>query len=254
MKTYVYGTADLGQPWQPIAGEGIDGFAHVVRQDLKQPWLLFSGTESGLYLTLDGGRQWARFTGNLPAVPVRDIAIHTRESDLIVATHGRGIYIVDDITPLRQLTPIPCGRRSASRCSPAGRIQRAEPARRGINRVEWAMRLKAPRIPPAPELSGGTLAGPMAAEGKYQVKIIKGEETYTSSIELVGDPLLPHSAEDRKLRHDTLMRVYSALEKLADLDAAARSAGTAGARHSRKWTGRQHWRPVAAAEKEFQSR
>jgi len=93
------------------------------------------------------------------------------------------------------------------------------------------MRLKPPRIPPAVEL-GGILFGPMAAEGTYQVKILKGDQTYTSKIELVGDPLLPHSAEDRRLQHETLMRVYNALERLSDLDAQvvkARDAARSGA-------------------------
>src|SRR6185436_3674522 len=66
--------------------------------------LLFVGTEFGLFVSIDGGAQWAQFTGNLPPVPVRDIAIHPREHDLILATHGRGILIIDDITPLRQIT------------------------------------------------------------------------------------------------------------------------------------------------------
>jgi hypothetical protein len=63
------------------------------------------GTEFGLYVSLDGGSQWARFKGNLPKVGVREIAIHPREHDLLLATHGRGIYIIDDLTPLRSLTP-----------------------------------------------------------------------------------------------------------------------------------------------------
>jgi hypothetical protein len=62
------------------------------------------GSEAGLFVSVDGGRQWGQFTGNLPSVPVRDLAIHPRDHDLVIATHGRGIYIVDDITPLRSLT------------------------------------------------------------------------------------------------------------------------------------------------------
>ncbi len=105
MKTYLYRTADFGESWQPLAGEGVEGFAHVVREDLENPNLLFLGTEMGLYLSADGGRHWARFGGNLPRAPVRDLAVHPREHDLIIATHGRGIYIVDDLTPLRRLSP-----------------------------------------------------------------------------------------------------------------------------------------------------
>src|SRR5262249_48646042 len=87
-----------------LGGKGISGYAHVVRQDLVNPDLLFLGTEFGLYISVDGGGHWARFSGNFPKVAVRDIAIHPRESDLLLATHGRGIYVVDDITPLRKLT------------------------------------------------------------------------------------------------------------------------------------------------------
>jgi photosystem II stability/assembly factor-like uncharacterized protein len=104
MKTYVYKTTDFGKTWQSLAGPGIAGFAHVVREDLVNPDLLFLGTELGLFISLDGGGHWARFSGNLPAVSVWDVAIHPRDSDLIIATHGRGIYILDDITPLRKLT------------------------------------------------------------------------------------------------------------------------------------------------------
>ncbi len=103
-RTYVYKTTDLGGTWQPIMTEEIEGYAHVIREDLVNPDLLFVGTEFGLYLTLDDGRHWARFEENLPKVPVNDMVIHPRDSDLILGTHGRGIYIIDDITPLRQIT------------------------------------------------------------------------------------------------------------------------------------------------------
>jgi photosystem II stability/assembly factor-like uncharacterized protein len=104
MATYVYRTTDYGASWQSLATADLAGYAHVIRQDPVDPDLLFLGTEFGLYVSIDGGAGWARFTGNLPQVAVRDIAIQPRENDLILATHGRGIYIVDDITPLRQLS------------------------------------------------------------------------------------------------------------------------------------------------------
>jgi hypothetical protein len=78
----------------------------VIKEDLVKPDLLFLGTEFGLWISIDGGKNWAQFKGNhFPAVAVRDLAIHPRDNDLVLATHGRGIWIVDDITPLRALTP-----------------------------------------------------------------------------------------------------------------------------------------------------
>jgi hypothetical protein len=75
-----------------------------VKQDLVNPDLLFVGTEFGLYISLDGGKQWGQFSAGLPNVAVHDLAIHPRDGDLIIATHGRSLYVLDDITPLRKLT------------------------------------------------------------------------------------------------------------------------------------------------------
>jgi photosystem II stability/assembly factor-like uncharacterized protein len=105
MKVYVFKTTDFGKTWKSLATDALSGYAHVVREDRVNHNLLFLGTEFGLFVSIDGGEQWAQFTGNLPPVAVRDIFIHPRDNDLILATHGRGIVIVDDITPLRQITP-----------------------------------------------------------------------------------------------------------------------------------------------------
>ncbi|MBZ5663894.1 MAG: glycosyl hydrolase [Acidobacteriia bacterium] len=105
MKTHVYQTKDYGKTWTSLSTSDLIGYAHVVRQDLVNANLLFVGTEFGLFLSIDGGAHWAQFKGGLPNVAVRDIAIHPRESDLMLATHGRGIYILDDLTAIRALTP-----------------------------------------------------------------------------------------------------------------------------------------------------
>src|SRR5262249_58181055 len=82
------------------------GYAQVVKEDLVNRDLLFVGTEFGLWISLDGGRQWAQYKGgDLPNVAVRDLAIHPRDHDLVIAPHRRGSWIVDGITPLRALTP-----------------------------------------------------------------------------------------------------------------------------------------------------
>ena len=109
MAAYVYRTRDFGKTWTALVTskdlKGVDGYAHVIKEDLLSPNLLFLGTELGLYISIDGGDRWARFKGgNLPAVAVRDLVIHPRDNDLVLASHGRGIWIVDDITPLRALS------------------------------------------------------------------------------------------------------------------------------------------------------
>jgi hypothetical protein len=84
----------------------VRGFAHVIKEDTVSRSVLFLGTEFGLWISVDGGRRWAQYKGtNFPAAPVDDIVLQARESDLVLATHGRGIWIVDDISPLRALTP-----------------------------------------------------------------------------------------------------------------------------------------------------
>jgi photosystem II stability/assembly factor-like uncharacterized protein len=110
MAPYVFRTTDYGKTWTPLVtrqeSKGVRGYAHVVKEDLVKPDLLFLGTEFGLFVSIDGGKSWVQFKGNhFPAVAVRDLAIQPRENDLVLATHGRGIWIVDDITPLRALTP-----------------------------------------------------------------------------------------------------------------------------------------------------
>jgi len=105
---YLYKTTDYGRSWTllPVQQSGIRGYAHVIKEDTVNPNLLFLGTEFGLWISVDGGQRWAQYKGgNFPAVAVRDIVVHPRTSDLILATHGRGIWIVDDISPLRALTP-----------------------------------------------------------------------------------------------------------------------------------------------------
>ncbi len=99
-----YRTGDLGKTWQPIAGDlPAGGPVKVIREDPKNANLLFAGTEFGLYATADRGAHWARL-GELPTVAVDDIAIHRRDRDLVAATHGRSLYVVDDITALEELT------------------------------------------------------------------------------------------------------------------------------------------------------
>ncbi|MBI1745956.1 MAG: glycosyl hydrolase [Acidobacteria bacterium] len=276
MKVYVFKTMDFGKTWKSLATETLSGYAHVIRQDPVNSELLFLGTEFGLFLSVDGGEQWAQFTGKLPNVAIRDLVIHPRASDMILATHGRGLMIIDDITPLRQITSkvleatayilearpsriiIPAGAQEfpgdAEYVGPnpsetatityylkdrhifgdlkleiydtESKLIATLPGgkRRGINRVSWQMRLKPPKVPPAPTLAARALFGPMAPEGTYTVKLLKGSETYTGSLRLIADPRLPHSTEDRTVQREAVMKLYRMQERLAFIAAAVTDA------------------------------
>lgn len=268
MKPYAYRTADFGQTWTSVTTDTVEGYAWVLKQDLVDPDLLFLGTEFGLYLSIDGGAEWARFTGGLPKVAVHDIAIHPREHDLILATHGRGVYILDDITPLRQLSAelvasevalLPAdpfvmpstatmqgfsgGDEFVGRNPPEavvityylkkrhvfgdlkveiydreGKLVSTIPGtkRKGLNRVEWPMRLPPPKVPPADSLAMAFI-GPRVPEGEYTVKLIKGKETLSGKVQLVADPRSPHSAEDRDAQQKLSMYLYRKLEDMTFL-------------------------------------
>ena len=101
---YVFVTHDYGRTWKSLASPEIDGFAHVIEEDTVNKNLLFLGTEFGLFISFDGGQSWLKWTQGLPTVPVRDLAVHPRENDLIIGTHGRSVYIIDDISPLREIS------------------------------------------------------------------------------------------------------------------------------------------------------
>jgi photosystem II stability/assembly factor-like uncharacterized protein len=103
-KPFVWKTTDFGETWTSIAGNLPNEPINAIREDHKNPNLLFVGTEPGLHVTIDGGKTWHRLKGTMPTNYVYDLKIHPRENELVVATHGRGIFIAD-ITSLQGLTP-----------------------------------------------------------------------------------------------------------------------------------------------------
>jgi len=103
LKPYLFVTRDYGATWTSITGNLPIGNVNVVREDLKNKNLFFVGTEFGVFVSVNGGAEWKKFMTGLPSVRVDDLLIHPRDNDLIAGAHGRGIWIIDDITPLQQL-------------------------------------------------------------------------------------------------------------------------------------------------------
>jgi photosystem II stability/assembly factor-like uncharacterized protein len=100
---YVYKTVDFGKTWQSIATSEITSFARNIQEDYSNKNLLYLGAENGLYITLNGGKSWSAFTNNFPKVAVHYLELHPTKHSLVAATHGRGIIILDDVRPLRNI-------------------------------------------------------------------------------------------------------------------------------------------------------
>jgi photosystem II stability/assembly factor-like uncharacterized protein len=261
-----YKTTDYGKTWTalPLQENGVRGYAHVIKEDTVDPNLLFLGTEFGLWISADGGQRWAQYKGSdFPAVAVRDIVVQARASDLVLATHGRGIWIIDDISPLRALTPDLMAKDAvfiegrpaiqylnADASWPIGDESFSAPSRpgdasityyqkrrhifgdlkieifdqngklldtiagskhRGLNRTAWSMRLKPPIVPPAATALFQASQGPRVLPGTYTVKMTKSDQVYTESLNLVLDPRVKFTLEDRKAQFDLAMKLYGLL-------------------------------------------
>jgi hypothetical protein len=200
---------------------------------------------------------------------VRDLVIHPRDHDLVVATHGRGIWIIDDISPLRALTkealakdiiflndkPVAqkisayggwvngdatfvgpnepndavityyqkkrhiFGDMSIEVVGPDGQSLGTIPSskRRGLNRVNWSMRVKAPQVPPAASIAYGATSGPRVVPGTYTVKMLKDRSVYETKLDVVRDPRVTHTDADRKAQFDLAMKLHA---KLAEMTTA----------------------------------
>ena len=272
MRPYAYRTTDYGKTWTPLITpeSGVRGYAHVIREDVVNPNLLFAGTEFGLWISIDGGKQWAQYKGgDLPiGVAVRDIVVHPRDHDLVIATHGRGIWIVDDISPLRGLTadvldkPIQF---MASRPSEqsifafggwvngdakyvgpnppgdavityyqrkrhifgdlkievldgSGKVVGTIPSskRRGLNRVNWSMRMPPPRVPTAASATFAAQYGPRLLPGNYTVRMTKDKDVFTSNLQVVPDPRSTTTAAERQAQFALAMKTYEALGQMSN--------------------------------------
>ena len=274
-KPYVVKSTDLGRTWKSITDNLPEfGHARAIAEHPRNPNLLFVGTEFGVFVSLDGGGRWVQLKNNLPTVNVYDLLIHPRENDLVIATHGRGVWILDDIGIFEGLGPAldekihlatirpatqlhryvrnqrsigvdhftapnpPDGAIITYHVNPAasdgkqsvtadildssgGFVRRLDvPKGGGIQRLVWDLRHVLPYEISAEEARNSWRPPPRGAfviPGSYRVRVRVGSEEAVQSFTVRGDPAVDISTEDRRLWHDTLLR-------LADMDGAARAS------------------------------
>jgi len=293
-RPYLWKTTDYGKTWRSLsAGLAKDVYLHAVREDPKKRGLLFAGTERGVAYSPDDGASWKELKTNLPTVAVHDLVV--KDDDLVVGTHGRSIWILDDLTPLREWSketsasaahlftvrpavrwrlegPVSSQGRGPGENPPAGAVvyywlkeepkddvrlelldekgevvralssRKLEPAvpeddpdpeepepkplskEAGLQRAVWDLRYEgAPRIRPAKIDSGDPGVGPTALPGRYTVRLVVGQETLTTPLELRLDPRVSVARADLDEQLGFSLALRDDLRRLAESVTALRA-------------------------------
>jgi photosystem II stability/assembly factor-like uncharacterized protein len=218
---YIWKTMDYGKSWKAITtGIRADDFVHAVREDPVKRGLLYAGTEHGAYVSADDGMSWSSLSLNLPDVPVTDLAV--KDNDVVIATHGRSFYVLDDVSPLRVRGPVaseamhlfapsaatrrvtpatvdyylnaPAKDLRVEILSPDGRSVRSLKVSEamksaGYHRITWDLRHDGATVFPGIVLEGPSpVTGPWVVPGKYVVRMIVDGKSATRDVEVLADP------------------------------------------------------------------
>jgi len=304
-RPFVYVTHDYGKTWSKrTSGIPENTFVRVVRSDPAQKGLLYAGTETGVYVSWDDGARWQSLQLKLPVVPVTDLVV--KDDDLVISTQGRGFWILDDLTPVRQASPTlvsagahlykprpayrffgGTGRRprpgvgqnppdgaivyyfleSAPKekeeitlqfLDGSGKVLRSVsnldkkdkdgeekegeseggsqgeddeggapkmiPAKAGLNRFAWNLRLEEATKVKKMILWGGGTEGPVVVPGTYQVKLVVGDKSRTQPVEVRKDPRLGTTQVEYEKQFDLLLEIRDALSQTHDAILRIRTA------------------------------
>jgi photosystem II stability/assembly factor-like uncharacterized protein len=241
---YIWHTEDHGRTWRRIDGGIPHGaYIHAIREDPVRPGLLFAGTELGVYVSFDNGANWTNFNRNLPVTQVPNLMV--KGNDLVIATHGRSAWIMDNITPLRQLDaaiasapvhlfqPIDLLRGvdnalvlnyylradadsvTVEIVDDRGSVVRTlngAPSRAGMNRFQWDLRLPGPVTFPGMILWAAGSTGPRVMPGRYEVRLrASGQPVQARHFAVRLDPKKPHvTLADAQAQFDLAVRVRDA--------------------------------------------
>jgi photosystem II stability/assembly factor-like uncharacterized protein len=273
---YIWKTDDFGKHWKKIiAGIRSDDYVHSIREDITRKGLLYAGTEHGIWVSFNDGEKWQALQLNLPDVQVADLAV--TEKDLVIGTHGRSIYVLDDIAPIREYADS-LSKKSMHLFKPYYAVRNVQNAvfqytlkdtsdikieilnaqkkviqtfigtknkpktetveeddedirkpnppsvKIGLNRFEWNL-----RYPDASSFKGmilwsGSVRGPLATPGKYQVRLTASGKTMTQSFDIKLDPRIKSvTIADTEERFNLAMKVHQQLGKANDAVITIRS-------------------------------
>ncbi|HEV8148395.1 MAG TPA: sialidase [Bryobacteraceae bacterium] len=275
---YILKTSDFGATWKQVQGDlpkGTLGYVRAVTEDPNKKGLLFAGTGNGFYYSLDDGGHWTNLNAGLPHAVVTWIEVQKNFRDVVISTYGRGLYVLDDITPLEQMaggtpttqlfTPRPTYRFSRNgraylnyslKEAPKAPVQleildakgevirqvRGAQARVGLNRASWDLRYESPRVVALrtvsplnpkiwdePRFRGAETrpvthwglaqaeVGPMAAPGKYSVKLTVDGQSFTQPFELMPDPNASSTVADLEALTRVQIRIRDDINTTSDI-------------------------------------
>jgi len=196
---FLYVSEDYGQSWTDISSDlPADRVLRTMREDPRNPEVLYLGAEFGFYYSMDRGEHWVEFRSGFPTQAVNDLVIHPRDNDLILGTHGRGIWILDNINALQELTPeVMASPIHLFSMEPAEQIREVATTRtpdsRGINRATWNLRYSDPG-----QGANQSPRGPLVVPGQYTVRLEADGTVSEQPLEVREDPRLDIDPEVRR--------------------------------------------------------
>jgi photosystem II stability/assembly factor-like uncharacterized protein len=243
---YVWKTSDFGKTWKRITtGIRADDFVHAVREDPARRGLLYAGTEHGVYVSVDDGGSWTSLSQNLPDVPVTDLVV--KDNDVVIATHGRSFYVLDDVSPLRQFDAAVASE-PLHLYSPAAALRRVAPAAidyrltspaadlrieilsadgqqvrllklnesmksAGFHRVSWDLRHDGATVFPGIVLEGPSpVTGPWVVPGDYTVRVTADGKSVAKAIRVLPDPRVNDvTVDDLRAQNALALKVRDAI-------------------------------------------
>lgn len=261
---YAWKTSDFGKTWKPMTtGIRADDFVHVVREDPVRRGLLYAGTEHGAYVSFDDGATWVSLSLNLPDVPVSDLVV--KDHDVVIATHGRSIYVLDDVSPLRQAGPGAAGA-PVHLYGPANAIRRVSPATidfflkdsvrdvrieilsrdgklvrslqlnaglrsAGFHRTTWNLRHDGATVFPGIVLEGPSPTnGPWAVPGDYRLRLTVDGKSVARDLRVLPDPRAKGiTLADLRAQNDLALRIRDAITQANSAVIRIRSIRNSGA-------------------------